>query len=339
MPGWRRPAGGWERGATTVRTLLFGLVFICPPFLKPFILRWLCGARVGRNVHIGWFASVMGRRIEIGDHSEIRALTLITCDGDVRIGRYSIVSSFTLAYGSASLSIGDHSYVGPQSLINIEEDVRIGSRSALGARCMLFTHGSWFPYTEGYWVKFGPITIGDDSWCAAGVFIHPGVSIGDHTFVNSRTVLSQDVPSGAVMEGFPARQLTTIDKIRRKMTPRRVDAAIRQMLGHFAEAVLRRGLQLAEVDEQAGSLAFAHRGQRYLIVCVPAEGPPPTDGDLAGQRVIYLVNRPGWAPPADPAGPLTVDFTTMLASSSRDHMHTEFCQFLKRYYGVQVEYR
>src|SRR5512134_241762 len=98
--------------------LLFGLVFICPPFLKRYLLKWFCGARIGRNVHIGWFSSIMGRHIAIGDESEIRALTLIRCDGDVRIGRYATISSFILVYGSAGLIVGDHTYIGPQSLIN-----------------------------------------------------------------------------------------------------------------------------------------------------------------------------------------------------------------------------
>jgi acetyltransferase-like isoleucine patch superfamily enzyme len=317
---------------------LFGLVFFSPPFLKRYLLSWFCGARIGRHVHIGWFSAVMGRRIAIGDHSEIRALTLINCDGDVIVGRYSIVSSFVLVYGSAGLAIGDHSYVGPQSLINTDEDVRIGNRSALGARCMVFTHGSFFPYTEGYWVKFGGVTIGDNVWCAAGVFIHPGVEIGDDVFVNSRSVLAQDVPSGAVMEGFPARRVTDLAKIRRAMTPRRVDGAIRQILKHCAEVALQRGLRIGVQQDSPDQISFSFRGQPYIVRCITSDGPEPSAAELADRRLVCLLNRPGWTPPPSLQAPLIIDLTTNRARAWRDPIHHELCVFLKRYYGIQVEF-
>src|SRR6185369_5487464 len=134
------------------RDILFGAVFLAPPFLKKVLLR-LGGAEIAPTARLGWFSTVRGRRIVLGEHSAIRPLTLVRCDGDVRLGRYAEVSSFTLVYGAAGFSLGEHSYVGPQCLINADDDVRIGDRSALGPRCMVFTHGSFLPYTEGYPVR------------------------------------------------------------------------------------------------------------------------------------------------------------------------------------------
>lgn len=321
-----------------MNVLLFILVFASPPFLKPHLLRWLGGAQIGKHVKIGWFASVVGRQIAIGDHSEIRALTLIRCDGDIAIGRYAIISSFILVYGAASFRVGDHSYIGPQSLINVEEDVTIGKRSALGARCMVFTHGSFFPYTEGYWVKFGRVTIGDNVWCAAGVFIHPGVEIGNHVFVNSRSVLTQDVPAGAVMEGFPAKQVAELARLKRSMTPRRVDAAARQILGHFAEVALRRGMQIVVREDSASQISFSYRGRAYVVRCIASDGPEPTAGPNGGTNTILLVNRPGWMPPAGISRPMIIDLATARTHPWRDKIHHELCLFLRRYYGIQVEY-
>lgn len=319
---------------------MFAVVFLCPPFLKKYLLKWFCGARIGHGASIGWFSSVMGKHIAIGDHAEIRPLTLIRCAGDVRVGKYATISSFVLIYGSAAFTLGDHAYIGPQSLINVDEAVRIGSRSALGPRCMLFTHGSFLPYTEGYWVKFGPITIGDNVWCAAGVFIHPGIAVGDNVFVNSRSVLAQDVPSGAVMEGFPAQQVTTIDKIRRTMTPRRVDAALQHMLRHFAETILQQEMGIAIGEAGTRRLSFSYRGRDYLILCVPADGAVPSAHDLScDKQLIMLVNRPAWTPPAPLKHPMVFDFTTMRTRPWRDKVHTELCLFMKRYYGVQFEYQ
>lgn len=319
-----------------MRFLFVALILLAPPPIKPWLMRTLLGARIGRNVRIGWFAAVSAHHIAIGDESEIRALTMINCSGDVSIGRYSIISSFILVYGASDLIIGDHAYVGPQTLINCDERVRIGSYSALGARCMVYTHGSFFPYTEGYWVRFGPVTIGDSVWCAAGVFIHPGVTIGDNVFVNSRSVVTQDVAAGEVLEGFPARAVTTMDRLKRNMTPRRRDAAARQILAHFVELGLRRELHL-HTQERDGQVTFQLRGRPYLLLCVPASGDAPAAGDLAGQRVIALVTRPDWAAPAN-AQIYPLDLLTYRTPRSNDPIHNALRSFLMRYYGIQLEF-
>lgn len=71
-----------------MRTLIFALVFVCPPCLKGPVLRWCWGASIGRRVRIGWFSTVLGRHVELGDYSEVRSFTIMRCDGDVRIGAY-----------------------------------------------------------------------------------------------------------------------------------------------------------------------------------------------------------------------------------------------------------
>ena len=158
-----------------MKSLLFALVFVSPPFLKTWLLRWFAGARIERHAQIGWFSAVMGRSIVLEEYSSVRAFTLIKLDGAVQIGKYSEISSFNLIYGSSDLRIGEHCYVGPQSLINVEEPVLVGNGSALGPRWMIFTHGSFLPAHEGYWSKLAGVTIGDKVWCAAGVFLHPEI--------------------------------------------------------------------------------------------------------------------------------------------------------------------
>jgi acetyltransferase-like isoleucine patch superfamily enzyme len=275
---------------------------------------------------------VIGHRIELGTHSIIRPFTLIKLTGEVRLGNYSEISSFTLIYGSSSLIIGDHSYIGPQSLINVDEEVRIGHGSALGPRSMIFTHGSFLPYTEGYWVKLASVTIGDKVWCAAGVFIHPGVEIGDDTFVNSRSVLTQAVPAGSVVEGNPAKVVYPMERLKRRMSPRRVDAALAQLLRDFAEIGLRRELGLEAIEEAKYQLRFRWRGQPYHIALIPSTGDLPNLVEpAAGVRQIFMVNCPGWSPPA---GATVCDLATMQTSFTSDRIHTALRLFMQRYYGV-----
>lgn len=316
----------------SLRTLIFALLFVLPPALKPWVLRVCCGASVGRHVHIGWFASVMGRHISLGDRCAIAPLTLIRCDGDLVIERYALVSSFTLVYGARGLRLGEHSYIGPQCLINTEEEVRIGRWSALGARCMVYTHGSFLPFTEGYWVRFGPVTVGDYVWCAAGVFLHPGAAVGDNSFVNSRSVVSGALPAGCVAEGHPARQVGEMERMRRKMTPRRLDAAAAQMLRHFGQLVLAEGMGLAVRDDGEG-LSLTHRGHAYRLAVAGAHGPAPAPA--AHGRTIWLVCRPGWRPPPPD---LWLDLDRKLMTEAPDHLYRELALFLKRYYGEQLAY-
>jgi acetyltransferase-like isoleucine patch superfamily enzyme len=323
-----------------MRTLVFALVIACPPFLKAHILRWFCGAKIGRYVYIGWFSTVMGRNIELDDHAEIRSVTIIRCDGEVRIGAYSVISNFVLVYGSASFIVGNHCYIGPQCLINADEDVRVGNVSAIGPRSMLFTHGSFLPYTEGYWVKFGGITIGDHVWIAAGVFIHPGIAVGNNVFVNSRSVLKEDIPAGKIVEGFPAKRMSDMEKVRRNMTPTRVDATVRQMLNHFAEIVLRRAMAIEVRAESGNRLNFQYRHEEYALLFISSAGPVPFNSDIeGGKHLIFLVNRPYWQPPSALKDPLIFDFTTMRTHRSRDRVHAELWQFMRKYFGVTFEYQ
>lgn len=313
----------------------FALLLVLPPFLKPFVLRRVCGAHVGRRASIGWFATVKGRRISLGDHASIRALSVIQCDGDVLLGNYAQVSSFNLVYGSASFIVGDYSYVGPQSLINCDEDVRLGHHTAIGARAMVYTHGSWLPYTEGYWVRFGPVTLGDYVWCAAGVFLHPGATVGDRTFVNSRSVVTGVIPEDSVVEGAPAKVVASMLHLRRKMTPARVDGVIREMLQYFVEVELRRARGLEAVEEGDTWRVPAGKGTWRVIIVASNPAAVPR-APLPTERTILVVNRPEWVGTNASSG-ATLDFTTMKAAPGGDEICEALLEFFKRYYGVQFE--
>lgn len=320
------------------RLIIFGLVFLSPPILKKLILQWFCGAKFGRKSSIGWFSAVIAKHIEIGDYSEIRPLTLIKCDGDVKIGKYSIISNFVLIYGSSGLFVGNHSRIDPQSLVNTDEDVCIGNFSALGPRCMVYTHAAFLPYTEGYLVEFAGVTIGDYVWIAAGVFIRPGVKIGNNVFINVRSVVTEDVPDGEVVWGFPAKRVTYMNKIRRNMTPKRVDMVARQIVRHFAEAVLDRKMGVNFTENASNCLSFNCRGRQYLLWHIPSESNFPIENKHCNKRVIFLVNQQNWTPPANFENPIVFDLTSMRTSYSRDQVCSELYQFMKRY-GIQFEYQ
>lgn len=322
-----------------MRTLLFALVFICPPFMKPLLLRWLGNAKIGRGVHIGWFSSVVGRKIELGDYCEIRPLTLIKCDGQVRIGAYTLISYFNLIYGEANFMIGKHSYVGPQSIINVWEDVTMGDVSAIGSRSMIFTHGSFLPFTEGYWVRFAPVVIGSHAWLASGIFVHPGVTIGNNVFVNAQSVLTRDIPDNSVVEGNPAKVIMTMDRVQRKMSPQRLDVALQRIVHHFCTVVLERALDINKYDFQFNILSFHHRGRQYVIRIITSKDEIQKEVNTSlSARSIFLVNNPGWKGTSGLRYSMILDFSTLKVKRYNDTILTKLLRFLKDYYAIQFEF-
>ena len=51
------------------------------------------------------------------------------------------------------------------------------------------------------------IRICNDVWIGAGCSILPGVTIGDGSVVGARSVVTKDVPAGAIVVGVPAKLL------------------------------------------------------------------------------------------------------------------------------------
>jgi acetyltransferase-like isoleucine patch superfamily enzyme len=318
------------------RDVLFVLVFLAPPAGKKLLLRLFCRARVAPSAHIGWFSAIIGGRIELGEHSRVGAFTLIRCSGVVRLDAHAEVSSFVLCYGMGSFRLGRHSYVGPQSLVNADEDVVIGSLSALGPRCMLFTHGSFLPVTEGYPARLARVTVGDRAWLAAGVFLHPGVQVGDDVIVNSRSVVGQDVPSGCVAEGVPARPIHAIAALRRHMTPARRDDLTRRILERFAQAELRRELGV-QVETSGPLLRFRYRRRSYVVVRdAPDATEPLSPGDAAGRVILVRVRAAGAAP--TPPSWTVVDLERMRTDLPTDPIHARLVGFMRRYYGIHLDY-
>lgn len=59
-------------------------------------------------------------------------------------------------------------------------------------------------FTERY-IKYAPITVGDDTWIGANATLLPGVRIGRCCLIGAGAVVTKDVPDYAVAAGVPAR--------------------------------------------------------------------------------------------------------------------------------------
>ena len=60
--------------------------------------------------------------------------------------------------------------------------------------------------------SFGRITVGNNVFIGMDTIILKGVTIGDNVVVGARSLVTRDLPSGAVYAGSPARFLKSIDE-------------------------------------------------------------------------------------------------------------------------------
>lgn len=117
----------------------------------------------------------------------------------------------TYVYGEGKLMIQQGSYCGARCGIYIERNsvVSIGTNTAISHNVRIYTsnrnandviHGK-NPVT----VKVGSVSIGDNCWIGANVFICEGVSIGDNVVIGANSVVSKDIRSNSIAVGAPIK--------------------------------------------------------------------------------------------------------------------------------------
>ena len=90
--------------------------------------------------------------------------------------------------------------------VTIGDDVQIGP----GVQLLTATHPIEPGPRRDKWEAAQPIVIGDNVWLGGGVIVCPGVTIGADTVVGAGSVVVQDLPSGVVAVGSPARVIRSI---------------------------------------------------------------------------------------------------------------------------------
>jgi acetyltransferase-like isoleucine patch superfamily enzyme len=147
---------------------------------------------------------VMGRpRIFLGDRVRINSLTTFTAHK---------------ASEEPTVTIGDDVYIGSNVLVAIGSEIAIGDRVLIAARVFLAGYDGHpvDPTDRSAGVSDTvppPIRIGDDAWIGAGAFVGKGVSIGRCAIVAASSVVTRDVPDGAIVGGNPARVIREIETL------------------------------------------------------------------------------------------------------------------------------
>ncbi|HJA03811.1 MAG TPA: acyltransferase, partial [Candidatus Microbacterium stercoravium] len=141
--------------------------------------------RIAERCFISEVAAVQTDRLDLGYSSYIAGHAYVT--GTLVTGTNCTINPFTVVRGE--ITLGDA--------------VRIGAHTSI----LAFNHTMDDPDT---WVFKQPLTskgivIGDDVWVGSHVMIVDGVTIGDRAMIAAGSIVTKDVPAGAVVAGNPAR--------------------------------------------------------------------------------------------------------------------------------------
>ncbi len=167
-------------------------------------LRWDLQDRDGRCAWIcallGWVPGAFGKRL--------RQRFLVPRFGAA--GRDVGVHEGVRLRGAAGLRVGDRVEIGVDNFIQASGGVSLGSDVILGPGVKIWSINHRFDdpdqpvSAQGY--ESAPVTIGDDCWLGANVFVMPGVNLPPGCVVVACSVVGRKrYPAGCILGGAPAR--------------------------------------------------------------------------------------------------------------------------------------
>jgi acetyltransferase-like isoleucine patch superfamily enzyme len=170
----------------------------------------------------------------IGEGVTIKERSIISAFKGIRIGNGTIIDRDVYVGGMQSeksmLEIGNDCVVLYRSFLNTTRKIVIGDNVGIGGYCKVFTHGAWPNALNGGPFSFADVEIQDDAWIAWGVMVVPGVTIMKRSIVGAGSVVTKDVPSGAIVAGAPAKIIGR----HKALQPGQKDKVMRGILEDFA---------------------------------------------------------------------------------------------------------
>jgi acetyltransferase-like isoleucine patch superfamily enzyme len=286
-----------------LKLALWVLVALLPGWLKKPLYRALCGARIGSDVRLGFGAVLLCDDMVLDEGVRIAPLTLVrvrhlTLGKRTRIGAFTRINAYSLSLEASvtigpqvsimgdhrdrrsTLSAGAETWIFEYCYINLSRGVKLGRNVGIGGGSYVFTHGLWLSKLDGYPISFGDVTIGNDVWLPWACFIMPGVNIGGGAVVGARSVVTKDVPPGALVAGSPAKLIR--EQVAKPLSHAEKNEVLLQAAHEFAEA---RDTELV-VEHRVDSLVLRLAGEAFAAIAL--DGTPPALQQLPPEILCML---------------------------------------------------
>ncbi len=108
-----------------------------------------------------------------------------------------------IAFENARIELGPESFLNAAH-VSAKREVRLGRRAWIGPGSRVFD-ADQHDFDDARPEQVAPVSIGDHVWIASDVTVLRGVTVGDHSVVGARSVLTRDVPPHRLAYGIPAR--------------------------------------------------------------------------------------------------------------------------------------
>lgn len=185
-------------------------VWLAPPYTGRFYL-----ARLNPKGYISCSATLrhsdlhMGANVFIGDRVVIYQSSK---GGQIKLGdRVHLVGDTSILTGqNGSLKIGSDTYIQPNCQFSaFLAPIEIGCWVQIAPNC------AFYPYNHGFeagklireqpLTTKGGIVVDDDAVLGYGVIVLSGVRIGKGAMIGAGSVVTKNIPDGAIAAGVPAR--------------------------------------------------------------------------------------------------------------------------------------
>lgn len=126
----------------------------------------------------------------------------------VSVGDGVRFSNHVKVVGPTRLVVDARAKILNKVLLDARGGIHIGADTQIGFESVVFTSSHVFESLEvairDQGMEHRPVHIGSDVWLGARVIVMAGVTIGDHAIVGAASVVTRDVPAGAIVAGNPA---------------------------------------------------------------------------------------------------------------------------------------
>jgi acetyltransferase-like isoleucine patch superfamily enzyme len=228
--------------------------------------------KIGKNSHIDPAAQIKVKDGYIGENSKIEAYVRINADyleiGDrsilrpyshiegrhIKLGHEAYLDELALIGGGSAfdpesfIECGDFLHMGKRCELNPARGITAGHELGAGVETKIFTHGTYQSAWDGFPIQWEGVKIGDRVWLP-NAWVNPGVKIGDNIVVAAGSLVNNDLPSGCLAGGVPAKILKE-NVYPRRLTEEQEDQLFKYILSQAERITVDRGLGIYKMEKE-----------------------------------------------------------------------------------------